>query len=860
MALRISREVRETDTMPNVNWRLPAVLAALVALGPATDLRPELREAASELQRGDFSAAEGKLRTELKLRPNDPDALSLLGAALDSQKKFAEADPLHRRAIAATPPTARAFGNYGQHLLLTGDQRGAREQFQRALAIDRTDRYANLQLAQLAVSAKDGKGALIYLDQLPAAQRDAPDAAVLRLTALEIDGARDQADAVFHRLAAATRSNAALSGSLGWTLAQAGLYERADTFLTQALALEPANFQLLYDLGVVALYGRHYERARDLLETAVRQQPENVDTLYSLAFVYSALKQPEPALRVLAQAARLAPKRADVLRLIAVTTGELSADEDSATAWDRYLQLVPNDDTARRERGFARTHIRQFETGMADLEWYIARHPEDPIGYYQLGLAQSTSDPTKGVESLNKALALKPDFTEARAARGALHYVQGNAEAAVPDLEAAAAGAPSNGLILDRLGQAYRALDRLDDAVRVLRRAEQLAPGESTIVLHLASALAEAGKDSESGILMGRYRQMRPPQAPKDLMRFLSLTPEQQRADYRARVERAMHDHPEDALAQAQYLKLSLEEGQIEQAAAAARAIASLKTSAAVLADTGRALLEARQYASARSLLEKAAAADPSAGLELEVSIAVFQTRGAAEGLRQLERVPLARRGAAFDLAQAQMLNASGRAGEAIEAMNRAIGAAPKDPDLYWQLSVLLHRDGRDKDAFVTLVKAEQALPQEGQIPVIRAALLDLSGQTGEALRLLDSVQRRWPELPAGWVARGWIHAAHEQYRDARHALATAVSLGARSPEAVAELADSMLRTGPADTAEAESLAARALRLAPDDPWIQNLVARLRKGPGAQNGRRAHSADTPPDLRRLFEARPPREW
>jgi tetratricopeptide (TPR) repeat protein len=303
-----------------------------------------------------------------------------------------------------------------------------------------------------------------------------------------------------------------------------------------------------------------------LLETAVRQQPEHPDALYSLAFVYNALQQPEPALRLLAQAARLAPKRTDVLRLIAVTTGELSADEDSAAAWDRYLKLVPNDDTARRERGFARTQIREFESGIADLEWYIARHPEDPIGYYQLGMAQSNSDPTKGIESLNKALVLKPGFTAARAARGALYYVQGNPEAAVPDLEAAAAGEPSNGLILDRLGQAYRALDRLEDAIRALRRAAELAPGESTVVLHLASALAEAGRDAESEILMGRYRQMRPPQAPKDLMRYLSLTPEQQRADYRVRVEKAVQEHPEDAIAPGHCWTLSLKEGRLDEA------------------------------------------------------------------------------------------------------------------------------------------------------------------------------------------------------------------------------------------------------------------------------------------------------
>jgi superkiller protein 3 len=805
-----------------------------------------VRDAAAALERGDFAGAESKLRAELRLRPNDTQAMSLLGVVLDNQKKFSEADPLHRRAIATTPPSALAFGNYGNHLALTGDSRGAREAFQQALAIDRTDRYANLQLAQLALAAKDTHGTLVYLDQLTAAQREDPDASVLRLAALDLGGAREEADAVFQRLSGASKNDAARSGSLGWTLAQAGLYDRAEAFLTQALALEPANFRLLYNLGVVALYGKRYERARDVLETAVRQQPENVDALYSLAFIYSNLKQPEPALRALAQATRLAPKRSDVVRLIAVTTGELSADEDSAAAWDRYLALVPADDVARRERGFARTHIRQFETGIADLEWYIARHPDDAIGFYQLGLAQSNNDPTKGIESLNKALALKPDLIAARAARGALHYVQGSPEAAIPDLEAASSGEPTNGLILDRLGQAYRALDRLDDAIRALRRAAELAPGESTIVLHLANALAEKGQNAESEILMGRYRQMRPPQAPKDLMRYLSLTPEQQRADYRARVEKAVREHPEDAIAQSQYLKLSLEEGQMDQAARAAGAIANLKTSAAVMADAGRALVEARQFVPARELLEKAAAADPSAGLELDVSIAVFQTAGATDGLRQLERVPASRRGADYQVARAQMLNAAGKAEDAIAAMNRAIELAPKQPELYWQASVLLHRSKRGEEAIALLSKAEQSMPQEPQLPVVRAALLELAGQTDEATQILDTVQRRWPEFAPAWVARGMIHAAHEQYGAARQALETAVALGARSPEALAHLADCIRRSAPDRTSDAKSAAQRALRLAPGDPWIQSLT----------DGK----SPDPPDPRGLFQSRPPREW
>src|SRR5689334_16826800 len=106
---------------------LAALVLGCAALCLAAEMAPGVREAAAALQGGDFTAAEKKLRAELKLRPNDIDALSLLGAALDNQQKFTEADPLHRRAIAATPPSPRAFGNYGHHLLLTGDQRGARE-------------------------------------------------------------------------------------------------------------------------------------------------------------------------------------------------------------------------------------------------------------------------------------------------------------------------------------------------------------------------------------------------------------------------------------------------------------------------------------------------------------------------------------------------------------------------------------------------------------------------------------------------------------------------------------------------------------------------------------------------------------
>jgi tetratricopeptide (TPR) repeat protein len=896
----------------DVSRRVAALALGILCLtfAHAADDNTARQEAAAALQRGDVAGAEAKLRAALKDHADDAETLSLLGFTLDLQKKFPEAAAIHRGAVSLAPRSTRVLGRYGNHLLGAGDEQGARKVFEDAIAVDPADRYANLQLAQLALRAKDAahaKEALRYLDHLPANQRGAPDVAVQRLVALELSGDREGANALSAQLSAVTESDAKLSASIGWSLAEAGQYERAETFLTHAMAADPSNFQVLYDLGVVACYAGHYERARDILETAVRQQPNNVDVLYSLAFVYSGLKQPEPSLRFAARAANLAPKRADVQRLIAVTTGELQANEDSAEAWDRYMKLAPNDDTARRERGFARIHLRQFETGIPDLEWYIARHPEDAMGHYELGLAQSTSDPTKGLASLDRALALKPDFVAARAARGALYYVQGNAEAAVPDLESAVASEPDNGQILDRLGQAYRALDRLPDAIRVLRKAAALAPGEATIQLHLANALAEAGQNAESEVLMDRYRQRRPTQAPRDLMRYLSLTPEQQRADYRTRVEKAVRDNPGDANAQLHYLKLSLEDRQMEQATATARVLAGMKPGAAVLADAGRALLAGKQYGAARQLLEQAAASDATAGLELDQSIAAFHTAGATEGLKLMARVSEPRRNADYYLALAQMLDASDRPDEAMAALDRAMQSAPASSGLFWQAAVLQNKNGHTKEALQMIDRAEHAFPQDYEFPLLRATLPDPAGDTRDAEHLLDTIQRRWPESAAVWVARGILLRADQRFEAARRALETAVSLGAHSPEAWFCLADTTVRSAPDRIGDAETAVREALKLAPDDSWVQTLAGEIAYQKGdfkaaaerQQNAIRlrpdsvrAHrdlaqsytalgrkqdaqaqmemaqtiekeagkQSEDAPDPRRLFQTRPPQEW
>jgi predicted Zn-dependent protease len=638
---------------------------------------------------------------------------------------------------------------------------------------------ADFQAAIAALQRGDAATAEQKLRSELAAHPDEPEAMALLGVALRHQKKSAEADATFDRLATATRNDATLSAAIGVQLAQAGEFATAETFLTHALAPDPANFALQYQLGVVAMRAGHNERAKEVLEQALRNQPHSADVLYALAYVDHALHQNEAAVRLLSEASRLAPQRADIQKLLGMTTSDLLAYEDSAAAWDRYMKLAPNDDAGRRERGFAKTNMKQAE-GMADLEWFVGRHPDDATGLFELGVAQGVTDPDQAITTLTKAIQLRPDFADAHAARGALEYQQNNADAALADLEFAASKQPDSALVLDRLGQTYLLLDRPKDAVRVLLRAAQLAPSDAKTQLHTANALAQAGDKEQSKIYMSRYKQLGGTAAvpARGVLEYLSQTPEEQHADYRARVEKAIAEHPDDAAMQVNYLKLSIADGQIPQATRAARKILALKPGAILLTDAGRAMLTARQYPIAKDLLEEAAASEGATGLDLDLASALFHTSGAAAGLRQLDKVPASARGGDYYALRAQMLPPA----EAIAAIRQAVQLEPRRTDFYWQAAALMVKNRGAADALQLLSGA--GVPDDAEMAAMRALVLELSAKTDDARKLLADAHHRWPEAAPLWLAQASIEAAHGLAAEAKKSAATAAQLGAHGSAA----------------------------------------------------------------------------
>jgi len=91
-----------------------------------------------------------------------------VAARLDEEGKCAASEALYRRALAGGSPTVVLWNNTGNHYVACGQPAKAREYFALVLKRVPTHGNANLQLARLAVEAKDNGSAVKYLGAMGA--------------------------------------------------------------------------------------------------------------------------------------------------------------------------------------------------------------------------------------------------------------------------------------------------------------------------------------------------------------------------------------------------------------------------------------------------------------------------------------------------------------------------------------------------------------------------------------------------------------------------------------------------------------------------------------------------------------------
>jgi tetratricopeptide (TPR) repeat protein len=787
--------------------------------------------AASAFQQGQLDRAEQELRSAIAREPDRPDLLGLLGLVLDAKKDYAEAETFHQRALKLAPRSAGLWNNFGNHYLARGKDAQAKHAFLQVLAIDPAHPNANLQLARLALSDHQGAEALRYLDHLKPSDQADTAVQLLRARCLHSAGQPDSAMAIVDALDRNPSGDAPVAFSVGIILAEWEKFERAEAAFSRALEKDPANPEILHNVGLAAFRAGHLDRAQSVLELAMQQNPEDVESLFSLARVHAAKGDSETALLLLGRARRLAPGRPDLLLYMARMYEDAGFFSGAADAYDVYLKLQPEDQTARRERGFTYCRLGKMKTGLPDLNWYVQQYPRDPVGHFELGLCHTLGDTSLAFREFDEALRLKPDLTSARQARGWLLGREARWNEALPDLQSVVEREPKNSMALLQLGRTYLELDRPAEAVKYLRRAQGLVPEHRGVLMQLSRALRRLGRNQEAADVLDKFKTAPPDRealkASAQIFDYLGLDPTEQRARFRQNLTNAIAASPNDPELQVQMGALFLNDNNPEEALRIFRNVLQMSPGTPTLHDAATALVAHQQYELAREFLTRLVAADPSADNRLELAAATFHTVGPDAGLAEIEKIPVANRSGDVYLLRAQMLDALGRIAESAVSLNAGFRMEPKRADLYFWASLFLLKHNRDQQALNLLEQATKMVPDDPDLLLTKSVVLELLRKTEEASDLLKKIQFRWPESGRSYLIQGIIEATHRKPEAALQALRTAIALGEKTASAYYFLADVTRMARPGDKEAARQAISESLRLDPNDASSHALAGKI---------------------------------
>ncbi|MCA1613944.1 MAG: tetratricopeptide repeat protein [Acidobacteria bacterium] len=512
------------------NYGARRLLARLYSLRAGTD--------ESKLKREDADRAVSALNELLRLDPNDPESLALLGEFYHLTNREPEAIDAFRRWAAAPPSLeaqfyrvvtqggelspAAAAARLAQSLLHAGRTAEAIASIRQALAADPENaRYLQL----LGQAVEQGGEVTAALDELKRLTNVYPDnAAVVGLYArtLARAGRADEGVAALRAAVAKAEGDAQLRlvDALAQVLSDALKFDEAvaayDDLLKRrgvadALLVADADKELAADyLARIVTLQRQAGRYDSALLTVERMRrllgPANPMADFYAATVLREQGKRREALAAVRASRLKHPENPSLLRLEATTLAELGQVEEAAALLRARLSGNFEEDYATHltianlylEAGRGKEAV---EVARKLVEMTPAAQPELMVqSLVMLSSAQDRAGDFKGAEeSLRRILARDPN--NATALNNLGYFLAERGERLPEALEMigrAVRAEPSNGSFLDSLGWVHFKLGQLDEAEKHLSDAARRSPRSATIHEHLGDLLQKRGKTEEA--------------------------------------------------------------------------------------------------------------------------------------------------------------------------------------------------------------------------------------------------------------------------------------------------------------------------------------------------------------------------
>ena len=445
------------------------------------------------LSRGNFPGAVEQFRAAVALAPDDEDLMLQLVVALTRKGDNGEAVDLLKGFIAGHPQVI--------------DSRLALARLYRETGLDAQAEKTYLQLV-----------------------KDHPDLREARLELARFYESRpatlDHALKIYRELLAEVPSDTRLRNHLAAILINAGQLDAARKELEALLAAAPGDLEARRKLGLIAIEQEHWKEAVGLFRGLLEERPDldqaryylgvalerqgdaagaidafaaipgnssfGDDALMHRAYLLATLKRSKEAIDLLEARLAATVDRPDLfLFLVSLYTAEGKEPQALAKA-EAGLKVFPDNLQLHYQHGVLLERAGEHERATAEMERVLKGDPEhaEALNYLAYRWAERNENLPQALKYARLALK-KSDLPHIRDTLGWVLYRLGDFQAAVRELQKAAAGLPDDPIVREHLADACHAAGLDDLAVLYYRKLLETKPEDKELQKKLDKALQQ---------------------------------------------------------------------------------------------------------------------------------------------------------------------------------------------------------------------------------------------------------------------------------------------------------------------------------------------------------------------------------
>jgi protein O-GlcNAc transferase len=402
-------------SLPNSHNKAHAIVLCILCLfvsttfGQQRNLVEVFEEIAAQIRDDRLAEAEKELTSILRVSPDLPVALNLMGSLRAKQGRLVEAETLFLRAVRNDNKFTGARMNLVYLYLIKRAPDKAIPQLNEVLTLEPENVEAKVILGDAYLAKNDlQKAEENYLAALDGKLDNA--SALFGLAQISrLKGEMREASIYLNRvgtLSADSKSHEFLY-KFGLEAMRVGMFDEAKSALERSLELKPKEPQYLLALGIAWLRKADLFEAEKLFRRLLELQPNNAQGQLHLGYVLLNQKKYAEARTWLEKSARPGAVP-EVFYYLGLVAQEQNDDARAIALFEKAVRQLPSYAHARVALGSSYMKLKNYVRARQELETAVKLDPEEPTAHYNLALLYARiKEPARAQEELKIIEQLK---------------------------------------------------------------------------------------------------------------------------------------------------------------------------------------------------------------------------------------------------------------------------------------------------------------------------------------------------------------------------------------------------------------------------------------------------------------------